>query len=500
MARVFISYRREDSIAYAGRLFDRLKAHFGEAHVFMDITSLKPGEDFADILQKTIESCDALVAVIGTQWLTAKMGDGRPRLDDSSDFVHFEIATALERGTRVIPVLVAGAQMPRASDLPDALQTLARRQALIVTDVDFDQSVTRLIQTLDAVPDPERQGRKRKKILATATAAAILAMVSVMVLRFQAKRELRSPKTLSSQSVRVNSVAYSPDGRLLAAAGDRGNVAIWDPTKGKLLRKYSVGNSDINSVAFRPDGRLLASGGSDHDVNLSDPTNGDVKITLSFHREAVMSVAFSPDGQELASASTDDTIEITDLAPRALPKQGSKGGMLTWHVDNVKSVLFSPNGHLLASGAYDGTLKIWNPDNGALFRTMSVQTLSQYVTHLECIAFRPNGKWLASGSYHGSVEIWEPANGRLLRTLAQNGNSRSINSVAFSPDGRWLAAAGDDYMIRLWDPANGKLLRILSGHEGNVESVAFSPDGVWLASGGDDGVVKLWHVPTLLSQ
>src|SRR5947209_7151608 len=122
MAGVFISYRHEDSIAYAGRLYDRLQAHFGDEQVFMDIDTLQPGEDFVEAIQNTVASCDALIAVIGKSWLTAQDEKGQRRLDSPDDFVHIEIAAALERGIRVIPALVGGAQMPQSSDLPDALK------------------------------------------------------------------------------------------------------------------------------------------------------------------------------------------------------------------------------------------------------------------------------------------------------------------------------------------------------------------------------------------
>src|SRR3954454_18329783 len=109
MAGIFISYRREDSIAYAGRLYDRLQAHFGDEQVFMDIDTLRPGEDFVEAIQRTVASCDALVAVIGRSWLMAQDQKGQRRLDDPEDFVRLEIAAALERGIRVIPALVGNA-------------------------------------------------------------------------------------------------------------------------------------------------------------------------------------------------------------------------------------------------------------------------------------------------------------------------------------------------------------------------------------------------------
>lgn len=154
MPGIFICYRREDSIAYAGRLFDHLAKHFGKDNVFMDVDNIDPGVDFVEVLERTVSSCDALVAVIGKQWLTATDEEGRRRLDNPEDLVRLEIVAALERKVRVVPALVAGAHMPRSQDLPTALAALARRNALEISDLAFHQSVGRLVETLDKIFQP----------------------------------------------------------------------------------------------------------------------------------------------------------------------------------------------------------------------------------------------------------------------------------------------------------------------------------------------------------
>src|ERR1043165_3354644 len=106
---IFISYRRNDSAGYAGRLFDGLSAHFGEDQIFMDIDYIEPGEDFVQAIETAVGSCEILIALIGPSWLTIENVTGR-RLDNPNDFVRLEIVAALARGIRVIPVLVQGAQ------------------------------------------------------------------------------------------------------------------------------------------------------------------------------------------------------------------------------------------------------------------------------------------------------------------------------------------------------------------------------------------------------
>jgi hypothetical protein len=151
MAGIFISYRREDSIAHAGRIYDRLVTYFGQERVFMDIDTIDFGVDFVECVQQTVAACDVLIAVIGKHWLDAKDEDGRPRLENPEDFVRVEISAALERGVRVVPILVRGARMPRSIDLPEPMGSLARRNALEIPDLHFAQSVSRLIESLQRV-------------------------------------------------------------------------------------------------------------------------------------------------------------------------------------------------------------------------------------------------------------------------------------------------------------------------------------------------------------
>ena len=154
MPKIFISYRRNDSAGHAGRLHDRLVGHFGEGLVFMDVDTIKPGLNFVEVVQEAVGSCDALIAVIGREWLTASdpAGTGGRRLDDPADMVRLEIATAIERDVQVIPVLVQGAQMPRSLDLPENMKGLAYRNALEVSDAGFSSEVGRLIEVLEAPP------------------------------------------------------------------------------------------------------------------------------------------------------------------------------------------------------------------------------------------------------------------------------------------------------------------------------------------------------------
>jgi hypothetical protein len=155
MNGIFISYRRDDAAGYAGRLYDRLAAHFGTDRVFMDVQGIEPGVDFVEAIERALRSCEILIVLIGKDWLAAD-GAGRRRLDDPTDFVRLETVTALNRGIRVVPVLVEGVPMPRADQLPADLLPLVRRQAVELSHKQWDATSAELIRTLEKILDRDK--------------------------------------------------------------------------------------------------------------------------------------------------------------------------------------------------------------------------------------------------------------------------------------------------------------------------------------------------------
>jgi hypothetical protein len=153
MDGIFISYRRDDSAGYAGRLYDRLAAHFGAERVFMDVAGIELGTDFVTAIEQAVGSCKVLIVVIGDEWLSTIDAAGRRRLDDPHDFVRLETSVALEREIRVVPVLVGGALMPRGDELPADLKALARRQAIEISHKQWESSTQELIRALNTMLD-----------------------------------------------------------------------------------------------------------------------------------------------------------------------------------------------------------------------------------------------------------------------------------------------------------------------------------------------------------
>ncbi|GGH14644.1 toll/interleukin-1 receptor domain-containing protein [Silvibacterium dinghuense] len=145
---IFLNYRRNDSEGEAGRLFDELTLHFPQNTVFMDVAAIEPGRDFRKAIDQSIVSCQVLLAIIGQTWLSSADADGHLRLEDPDDFVRLELASALRRDIPVVPILVRGARMPRAEQLPSDLRELAYRNAVELTHARWKSDVQVLVHAL----------------------------------------------------------------------------------------------------------------------------------------------------------------------------------------------------------------------------------------------------------------------------------------------------------------------------------------------------------------
>lgn len=147
---IFVSYRRDDSRGFAGRLYDRLVQRFDPTRVFMDVDSIEPGLDFGEVIEAAVASCDVLLALIGPKWASAVNEQSR-RLDDPNDLVVLEIQAALDRDIRVIPILIDGASMPRCDQLPPSLERLSRRNAVRLDHDSFSRDIDGIMTALDRI-------------------------------------------------------------------------------------------------------------------------------------------------------------------------------------------------------------------------------------------------------------------------------------------------------------------------------------------------------------
>ncbi|MFN4260953.1 MAG: hypothetical protein ACK4RK_16795 [Gemmataceae bacterium] len=282
----------------------------------------------------------------------------------------------------------------------------------------------------------------------------------------------------------VLSVAFSPNGRLLASAGRDKSIRLWDTATGKELRQFQGHRGYVSRIVFSPDGQTLASASWDRTIRLWRVATGEELQVLQGHQQIVFSVAFSPDGRVLASGSGEKFVRLWSVATGQEIQQ-LKGEFQGY----ANSVAFSPDGRVLAVGSEDKNIRLWDVTTGRL-RNLLVGHESGGVR----VAFAPDGRVLASNSPEKTIRLWDVATGREVRQL--EGHQKSVVSVTFSPNGHVLASGSLDTTIRLWDVATGQEFRQLQGHQDSVCSVEFSPNGRRLASGSWDHTVRIWDLST----
>jgi WD40 repeat protein len=275
----------------------------------------------------------------------------------------------------------------------------------------------------------------------------------------------------------VRSVAFSPDGRLLASGFLHGNLLVWEVGSGKKLYSYAAHEASIVSVAFSPNNLWLASGSRDNQIKLWEADTGKELQTLKGHKAEVSAVAFSPDGQWLVSASHDKTIKLWRVAT------GREAHSFIGHDMQITSAIFTPDGQTIVSGAWDRTIRLWNVATGRTIRTLTGHTRG-----VASLAISPDGRRLASGGEDGKVKVWDLSTGRELSTFSEHGNG--VTSVAFSPDGHLLAAGCLGQVVIVWKLSNGEVVKRLRYENISYNCVAFSPLGQWLALGSRD--LQLW--------
>lgn len=286
---------------------------------------------------------------------------------------------------------------------------------------------------------------------------------------------------LNGLSSPVGAVAYSADGRWLAAGGRDGGVRVWDALSGAEHVRFQSASNRVDSLAFRADGVLLAVAGQDNIVRLFDVATGSELSPLLGPSGAVTSVAFSPRGSALAAASDDGNVYLWDTS------RNERIGTLAGHTSYVTEVAFSGDGSMLASASEDDTVRLWKVPAGTVLAVL------EHPANVSAVAFQPGGAQLASVA-DSVIRLWDVA----ARTVSAQltAHSGSITDLAYSPDGQALASAGadlDDDTVRLWDTSAGRELISLLPPD-RVNALAFSPDGRTLAA-GSAAYVGLWGIP-----
>jgi eukaryotic-like serine/threonine-protein kinase len=290
---------------------------------------------------------------------------------------------------------------------------------------------------------------------------------------------------------RVNAVAWSPDGKLIASASDDQTVQICDAKTGATSLTYRGHSAEVYAVAWSPNGQYIASAGADKTVQIWNVANGDTIRTFKGHSDQVNAVSWSSNSNLVASGSDDHTVQVWSIT------DGSVAMIYSEHSAGVLSVAWSPDNTVIASGSWDNTVKAFSTIQTQSFAISG--TVFDYRGHtaeIYAVAWSPDGKHIASASGDKVVQVGNGTNGSTLFTYT--GHTDVVHAVAWSPDGKYLASASADNTVQLWSAQskqkNTRQTRFTyRGHSNTVYAVAWSPDGKRIASASSDTTLQEWR-------
>jgi WD40 repeat protein len=295
----------------------------------------------------------------------------------------------------------------------------------------------------------------------------------------------REAGLLPRQNYNPEDLAFGPDGHLLVLTV-AGTLQSWDLSRGDPTTLCRIPAKSLAVLLLNPDGHLLL-GVKDKQAQLWDVPAGRKRADLPGEFETANSGAvFSRDGRHLAYSTADHAVHLWDV------RAGAEVRVLRGHRAHVRALAFSPDGKRLASGGRypDNSVRLWSVPAGE-----EIPVRRGHQNEIATLAFSPDGARLASGSLDKTACLWDARTGK--RVVVLKGHTGVVGHLAFSPDGKHLATTSDDETVRLWDAASGEPVAVLCGHTRLVWAAVFSPDGALLASASADGTVRLWDLKQL---
>jgi WD40 repeat protein len=466
---IFISYRRADTQANALRLHEAIHNGIPEARVFIDLDGIGPGEQFEQVIEKTIAHSQVALVLIGENWSTE-------RLNQPGDLHFREIEAALAGGLTVIPVLFNRLTPPATDSLPAPIRPLLASNASFISNYRWLEDADKLLARLRQLASEERPKKSSREF------------------DYFDITKFHQEKPVIDVESELYCVEFSRDQSVMAA-GSGDAAFVWPIASGAPDTAAAITlphKRFVYSLVFTADTKTLITGSEDSGVRFWDWRNKEeLHRDLKTHSGAVYAVAISGDGTYLATGDYNGLVQLWNGSGSAqLTEQKFRGA--------VSSLAFSPRGDILAVGTHEDETLLWDLAKG------EAPSLGRHESSVESLAFSPDGSRLVSCGLDKYVRLWDVDT--LQPVWARKQHKYVVKSVAFSPDGKVIASAGWDKTVRLWDVAGKEFARKMPfwvGDEQELEwhtdwiwAASFSPDGDMLASAGSDGKLIVWTIPS----
>jgi WD40 repeat protein len=300
-------------------------------------------------------------------------------------------------------------------------------------------------------------------------------------------KKLKREKTFRGNTDRINAVAVSADGRLIASGSKDTFVRLWQNESAgapaPCVDRLKLHTESVHGVMMTPDGKLIVSGSVDATVRVWKTGSGKCLSVLKGHTKFVNGVAISKNGSLVASGSEDGTVRLWDRTQKFVR-------VLKGHTNWVMGMAMSADGRTVASSSKDRTIRLWETSSGKCRRILRGHT-----DWVWGIAITPDGRYLASGSKDRTVRVWDTKSGECVAIL--KGHTDWVWDVAITADAAMVASGSNDKTLRLWEISSGKCLAYSDEHKDKVTGVDITPDGKWLVSGSRDETVRVYNLSSL---